>query len=260
MRGHIRERSPGHWAIVVEQRDPSTGKRKRKWHSFKGNKRQAQGECTRLLSEIQRGVYVEPTKTTLDEFLTRWLADRKPRVSPNTYERYEQFVTKTIAPLLGSVPIAKLNAPQISAAYTKALETGRRNGKGGLSPRTVHHMHVVLKGALKTAVKWDLLARNPSDNVDPPKVERREMKVYDLNQTAELIETARGERVLISALLAGTCGLRRGEVAALRWRDIDLNSGQLAVSQSAEQTRSACCATSPRSRASRAPSRSLRLS
>jgi hypothetical protein len=53
MKGHIRERSPGHWAIVVEMRDPETGRRKRKWHSFSGTKRQAQDECARLISELK---------------------------------------------------------------------------------------------------------------------------------------------------------------------------------------------------------------
>ena len=65
MKGHIRERSPGHWAIVIEQRDPATGKRKRRWHSFTGTKRTAQIECARLISELQRGTYLEPNKITV---------------------------------------------------------------------------------------------------------------------------------------------------------------------------------------------------
>ena len=65
MKGHIRERSSGHWAIILDTRDPATGKRRRKWHSFKGTKRQAQVECARLISEMQRGTYVEPSKTTV---------------------------------------------------------------------------------------------------------------------------------------------------------------------------------------------------
>jgi hypothetical protein len=57
MKGHIRERSPGHWAIVIEMRDPATGKRRRKWHSFAGNKRQAQSECARLIAAMDAGTY-----------------------------------------------------------------------------------------------------------------------------------------------------------------------------------------------------------
>src|SRR6202451_4671376 len=103
MKGHIRERSTGHWAIVIELCDPATGKRRRKWHSFAGTKRQAQIECARLISELQRGTYLEPNKTTVMQLLDRWLADVKARVSPKTHERYEQVCHKNIAPLLGAV-------------------------------------------------------------------------------------------------------------------------------------------------------------
>src|SRR5262249_29792703 len=91
VKGHIRERSPGHWAIVIDTRDPSTGRRRRKWHSFKGTKRQAQVECARLISEMKGGVYLEPNKTTVAQFLARWLEHIKPNVSPRTHERYTEI-------------------------------------------------------------------------------------------------------------------------------------------------------------------------
>src|ERR1700738_3004365 len=78
MRGSIRERSPGHFAIILEQRDPATGKRKRKWHSFAGTKRQAQIECARLISEMKSGAYIEPAKLTLGVFLDGWLDHQRP--------------------------------------------------------------------------------------------------------------------------------------------------------------------------------------
>jgi integrase len=237
MKGHIRERSPGHWGIVLDVRDPTTGKRRRKWHSFAGTKRQAENECARLISEMQRGSYLEPSKTTVAQFLDRWLADVKPRVSPRTYERYEQICHMNIVPLLGAVPLARLRPEQISDAYAKALATGRRKGDGGLSPRTVRQMHAIVKSALAQAVKWEILGRNAAAAVRGPKVSRVTMQTYDLEQTAELIEAARDKRVFIPALLAVLGGLRRGEIAALRWRQVDLAGAQLAVVQSAEQTR-----------------------
>src|ERR1700691_2965598 len=116
MKGHIRERSPGHWAIVLDQCDPATGQRRRVWHSFKGGKRAAQIECARLVSEIERGTYLEPNKTTVAQFLDRWLADVKARVSLKTHERYTQVCHKNIAPLLGAVLLSKLKPAQISEA------------------------------------------------------------------------------------------------------------------------------------------------
>jgi hypothetical protein len=95
MKGHIRERSPGRWAIVVEMRDPETGRRKRKWHSFSGTKRQAQVECARLISEMKVGTYVEPSRTTLAQFLDRWLDDVRTRVTPRHMNATRRFATRT---------------------------------------------------------------------------------------------------------------------------------------------------------------------
>ena len=98
--------------------------------------------------------------------------------------------------------LTKLKPAAISSAYSKALKDGRRDGTGGLSPRTVTHMHRVLKQALGQAVKWDLLARNPADAVDPPKVERVAMAAFDMAQTAELLEFMRGTRMFMPTVLA----------------------------------------------------------
>jgi hypothetical protein len=94
-----------------------------------------------------------------------------------------------ITPLLGNLMLNKKQAAQLSAAYTKALESGRRNGEGGLLPRTVHHMHRVLKQALGRAVKWELLQRNPCDAVDPFKVERKAPVTYDTDEAVDVLET-----------------------------------------------------------------------
>jgi integrase len=91
------------------------------------------------------------------------------------------------------------------------------------------------------------LVRNPVDAVDPPKVERGTMRTYDLPQTVELIAALRGTRMLMPGLLAVLCGLRRGEIAALRWRHIDLTAGQLSVAQSAEQTKAGIRYKEPKS-------------
>jgi integrase len=108
-------------------------------------------------------------------------------------------------------------------------------------------MHRVLKQALKQAVRWQMLARNPADHVDPPRVERNHMKVWDVAAMAGALEQARPLRIFVPALLAGLCGLRRGEIVALRWRHVDLERGQLAVIESAEQTRAGVRLKTPKS-------------
>jgi integrase len=99
----------------------------------------------------------------------------------------------------------------------------------------VMHMHRVLKLALKQAVRWELLHRNPADAVQPPKIEKRRMSAYDMAQTAAMLEALKHQRIYVPALLAVLCGLRRGEIAALRWRNVDLERGSLAVIESVEQ-------------------------
>ena len=147
MKGHIRERSPGNWAVVIDVRDPETGKRKRKWHSVQGGKRDAQKRMRPHHRRIEAGRYVEPAKTTLAQFLDRWLDHTRAQVALRTFERYKSSRRRT-SPPCSAAPATKLRPEQISRAYAKALVSGRRNGSGGLSPRTVHHMHRILRQAL----------------------------------------------------------------------------------------------------------------
>jgi integrase len=118
---------------------------------------------------------------------------------------------------------------------------------GGLSPRSVCLMHRVLSQAMKQAVKWQLLAQNPCDAVSPPRVERKQMKVLDADGTAAIIEAARPRALFMPILLGAMCGLRRGELAALRWRSIDLDAGQISVVASLEQTNSGVRLKPPKS-------------
>lgn len=250
MKGHVRERGAGNWYVVLDTRDPQTGTRKRKWVSLPGitGKRQAQIECARLIAEAQNGgLSLEPAKTTLSDYLERWLDYVKPNISPRSHERYTEIVRNNVGPRLGSVKLARLKPEHVAAAYADALARGRRDGQGGLSPRTVHHMHRILKQALARAVRWQILPRNPCDAVDPPKVERQELATYDIGATAKAIEAFRGTRMFVPTVLSLLCGLRRGEVAALRWRNVNLHAGVLAVVESAEQTKAGIRYKEPKS-------------
>jgi integrase len=240
MKGHVCEQGRGNWYAVIDIKGPD-GKRKRKWHSLpdcKG-KREATERCAKIVLAIKDGSYVGPSKLTLAEFFERWLKHIKPNVSPRTHERYEQIATKNIGPLLGAKMLSKLQPMEISEAYAKAIESGRCDGKGGLSPRTVHHMHRVLFKALKQAKRWKLIANNPADDLekgDRPKIEKKAVTTIDAPTTAKVLDAARDRRLFIPFVLGALCGLRRGEITAIRWKAIDLDNGQLAVIASTEQT------------------------
>ncbi len=257
MRGHIRRRGKASWAVVLDLGRDANGMRRQKWHSVKGTRKDAERELGRLLNEINTGAYVEPARLTVAEYLEKWLGDyARPNVAPKTYERYAAIIRSQIVPEIGSTVLPRLSPLHIQSMYSRALANGRKDGKGGLSPRSVIHMHRVLHKAFDQAVKWQLIARNPAQAVEPPRAERREMRALDERELAGLIHRVENTRLYIPVLLAITTGLRRGEILALRWRDIDLKTGSLTVIQSLEQTKNGLRFKTPKTHRSR---RSLAL-
>jgi integrase len=246
VRGSIVRRGKS-WAIILDERDMTSGRRRRRWHSFRGTRRGAEAECARLISERQNGTAVEPNRITLVQFLDQWLEYIEPQVAPRTHERYGEIVRTYLAPALGTILLTKLQPMTISAAFAGMLSGGRRKGSGGLSPRSVHHCHRILSQALQQAVRWRMLSRNPCNDVDPPRVERRALSVWDVATMAEALECARSLRIFMPMLLAGMLGLRRGEIAALRWRHVDLDRAHVAIVESFEQTRTGMRLKAPKS-------------
>jgi integrase len=249
MRGHVRERGKGNWYAVLSVRDPQTGKRRVKFISLPDatGKREAQQHLARIITELRTGAYIEPDKTSVAQFLERWLAHIHTQVAPRTYGGYAEKVRNNLIPALGAIRLTKLRPEQISEAYSKALIGGRCDGKGGLSAQTVRHLHSVLKQALAQACVWRAITHNPADLVRPPKLDRGEMQTVNTDQTAAMIEAARGTPIFIPILLGVLCGMRRGEICALRWRSVDLDTGQLSVVASTEQGRGGMREKEPKS-------------
>lgn len=238
MRGHIRRRGKASWAVVLDLGRDAEGRRRQKWHAIRGTKRDAERELSRLLHEFNTGGYVAPTRMNVGDYLERWLTDyAKTNVAPKTYERYADIVRSHLKPALGHRPLAKLLPLDIQGHYSKALIEGRRDGRGGLSPQTVLHHHRVLHVALKHAVRWQLLARNPTDAVEPPSPVQHKIRAFDEAETARLLTAAARSRLYRPILLAVTTGLRRGELLALRWDAVDLKRCVLSVREALEQTK-----------------------
>lgn len=238
MRGHVRKRGQRSWAIVLDVGRDAAGKRRQRWHSVNGTKREAERELARLLNEIRVGSYVEPSRMTLRDYLERWLEDGvKSTVAPKTFERYGEIVRGQIVPALGEIRLDNLQPLDIQSFYSKALRDGRRDGKGGLSPQTVLHCHRVLRAALRQAVRWQLLARDPADAVEPPRPAAKKMRALDEADTVRLLDALQRSVLYPPVLLAATTGLRRGEFLGLRWASVDLDGAVLSVSETLEQTR-----------------------
>jgi integrase len=237
MKGHLRERSPGHWAIVIDVRDPQTGKRKRRWHSFKGTKREAEIKRAELIAAVGRGGYVEPSKTTVADFVRarvdQWEAAGD--ISARTAQRYRQLVENQIVPHLGTKTLQKLRPLDIEGWHTTLRNGGRVRDKGGIAARTVGHAHRVLSKALADAAKNDLVTRNVAKAEPAPKVTDDEMVI--VQDVPGLVDKLRGSRLYAPAMLALFTGMRLGEVLALRWSRVNLDGKVLNVREALEQTR-----------------------
>jgi integrase len=239
MKGHIKERSPGHWAIILDIK--KDGARKRKWHSFKGTKREAQVECARLVAAMDEGSYVEKNKLTVGQFLndrlTAWEAAK--RITPKSVERYRELIDNQIIPHLGEKLLQSLKPIDIETWHNTLIASGRKDGKGGVCARTIGHAHRLLTRVLKEAQRFDLVVKNATIGGDSlPKVHAAEVQIVGEDQLPVLVERIKGNKIEPIVLLALFCGLRRGEILALTWGNIDLDHKVLRIRRSLEETRS----------------------
>lgn len=235
MKGHITKRSDRSWTIVVDTgKDPVTRKRRQLWHTIKGTKRDAQRALNEILVSMEKGVYVKPDKATVGDWLTQWMKSYVvTHTTLRTQESYESIVNKHLIPGLGNIPLFELKPQQLQSYYGKKLIQGRSNGKGGLSARSVLYHHRILSEALRHAVRMGILVRNVAELVDPPRPEKVIMATLSPEEIVKFLDAAQKTSyyVFFSTLLC--TGLRRGELLALRWRNLDLEHACLQVVETA---------------------------
>ncbi len=188
---------------------------------------------------------------TVADLLQRWLADyAEERVSGRTLQRYEGTIRNHLIPAFGTLPLEDLQPAAIQTYYRRMQRSGGLDG-GALSPATVLQHHSILRCALARAVRWGLLAANPADRADPPRVQAHCIRVLDEEETRILLRALQGRSVYMPTLVAAGTGMRRGEILALRWSEVDLDRGELAVVRSLEQTRHGLVFKAPKTRRSR---------
>jgi integrase len=226
-RGSLRQRGKNVFNVSVSLgRDPTTRKYRYQWVTVHGSKKDAEKKLVELLHQIDTGGYVKPGKTTLGEFFDRWLRDYvRPNLSPRTYEGYEEICRHHLAPFFGNLTLNELKAEHLQRYNSEKLSSS-------LSAMTVRHHHTVLHKALQTAIKWELISRNPADAVEPPKVVRHEMKTWNNDEVNQFLESAKGTPYYALFYTLLYTGLRRSEALALRWQDVDLLGCQISVSRS----------------------------
>jgi integrase len=243
MTGNITRRGAKSWRIKFDlDRDSATGKRQTRFHTFRGTKKEAEAERTRLLNGAQTGHYVDPSSITVGEFFDRWERDwAANNVSPKSLERYKEIISTYIRPEIGTTKLQKLKPAQVVELYAKLLREGRKvvtpGRTAGLSPASVRYVHRVLHRALGHAVIWGLLPANPCASVDAPKAAPVEIEILAEPQVKEVLTKLRGRPMCLLATVGLASGVRRGELLALRWKDLDLDACKVRVEQAIEQTK-----------------------
>jgi integrase len=242
MQGHIHKRVRASkdgrqitkWYVVVELNRGPDGRRRQKWHGGFRTRREAETAKAKLVSEVHAGIYIEPAKTTLEEWIeSTWLPTMRTQVKASTWDSYMRNLRLHVVPRIGHRTLQQLSPPILNGLYAELMESGRKSrAGGGLSAKTVRYVHATVHKVLADAVDAGLLSINPADRARPPKprvAAQSEMKCWDAEQLAKFLVQVEGHRLQAAFHLAAMTGMRRGEVLGLRWHDIDFEAGRLAV-------------------------------
>lgn len=211
--GTISKRPDGTWEGKVSLGYDGEGRRKRK--TVYGRTRQeVKGKLDELKRQIAGGTFTD-TKLTVKDYLEEWLKEKAHHLKPRTISDYRYEIEKYITPHLGTVKLEKLTPLQIQRLLSELADS--------VSPDRANKARRILYGALKQAVRWQILPRNPVEATDPMKHTRKEQQVWTAQETAQFLGTAEGHRLYALFYLALSAGLRCGELLALKWGDLEGN-------------------------------------
>lgn len=222
--GQIIKRGESKWLVrIFLGRDDLSGKRKYHNATIHGTKKDAERYKTGVLREVHMGIFAEPSRMTINEYLDKWLeAAAKPRVSERTFNDYTDMLRRYVRESLGGKRLDGLKPLDIQKLYGEMQERG-------LSPRIVRYTHAILSSALKQSVKWGMLSRNPAELAELPKMVRREMQSLTANEVGKLFSALDGDRHAVIFAFATVTGMRPEEYLALQWKDVDLSKGTVTV-------------------------------
>jgi integrase len=229
VKGHFKQRGSTwyYWADLGVGPD---GRRLQKSQGGFRTRRDAERAFGTLRDSVRTGSYAAETKLTVAEFLLEeWLPAIRATVRPTTLQHYTSFITVHVVPRIGKLKLTRLGPAQLNSMYASLLERGRADGRGGLSPKSVRHVHTCLHKALHDAVRWGHLARNPADVADPPVPRTPEMTVWSPTELRAFLASVADDRLYAAWLLLITTGMRRGEALGLRWEDVDLERARLSI-------------------------------
>ena len=247
--GSIYKMQDGRWRAAVTTGKNADGRLKRKVFTA-ATRHEVADDLAKALRDMHLGIPIVSEKQPLSRFLAHWLEQVvTARVRPKTLRTYSDLVKLHISPAIGDIPLGKLSPQRVREFLNAKLETG-------LSPRTVKHLLVTLRGALAVAVKDGQIPRNVAALVDPPRAPKPEVQALDPDQARAFLEAVKGSRFEAAYTAAVAVGMRQGEILGLQWSDLDLETGLLTVRAALQRVNKRLIQVEPKSATSR---RSMRL-
>ena len=223
---HVRKRDckDGHsWQIIIEQSPcPNTGKRQRVYKSVSGvTKKQAEKIGRDMLADLENDTYLKTNSITVEKYFMEWYETYiAPQKSPTTAATYLYNIQSYIFPRFGSLKLQSLTTLEIQKWINDLSVTSPLRDRP-LSPKTIRNLYMNLNAALKRAVILGYIVKNPAANVELPKCRQYKADVYSADELQQLFEVAKGTELEIGIMLLVCLGIRRGELMALTWADID---------------------------------------
>jgi integrase len=224
MRGHVRKRGTS-WTVVYDEQPDEHGRRRQRSKGGFATRREAQAFLTDTLAKLGNGTYAAPSKLTVAAFLSdEWLPAVQNTLRPLSVAKYEQVIRLHLVPRIGSTRLQALSAGHLNALYGD-LETA------GLSVSTRRLVHAVIGRALRDAERWGRVPRNVARLADPPSRATSRAVSWTAGELRRFLEHVEGDRLFGLWRLAATTGMRRGELAAVIWRALDLDGARLSIEQ-----------------------------
>jgi integrase len=213
-------RSEGKERWVATVKDPETGKRLERYAK---SQKEAYALLEQMKSEIRQGTLVAGSRQTVGKYLQEWFENiQKQAVRPTTYLKQEPLLIQNILPAIGHIQLQKLTPQHIQKLYSEKLSAGWK-------PGSIRNLHKILHKALGNAVRWKLVPHNVCDLVSLPRQVRHKPQTLTKEQTVQLLKASQGHPLEPLVMLALTTGMRHGEIAALRWSEINFEARTLEV-------------------------------
>ena len=218
----------GSWSYVVDVAATNGQKRRQISKGGFATRKAAETALSEFLTQATRGDVAVGGRSSLGEYLAEWLTGMRLSLAVSAWTNYRSILELYVQPRIGHIRLSALRGSTLTALYGELLAGGGKGGRA-LSPTTVRLVHRVLTKALNDAVESRQLAANPAQYAKVPARRRIEMRTWTAEQAETFLRSAAGDRLYAVWLLALACGLRRGELAGLRWADVDLEQRTLSV-------------------------------